>query len=134
MPGKGKAPRVGSDLADRVTAVAQKLGLETVREVRVGRRIWGAERRIDIVVTGRDSRRLGIECKFQATSGSAEEKIPATIQDIRAWPIEGIVVFEGEGFSANMRAFLISTGVAVELDDLENWLRLFFGLPLPDSG
>ena len=93
-------------------------------------RVWGAERRIDIVFTGKDNRRLGIECKFQATSGSAEEKIPATIQDIKAWPIPGIVVFDGDGFSDNMRAYLTSTGMAVELDDLESWLGLFFGLPL----
>jgi hypothetical protein len=29
-----------------------------------------------------------------------------------------------------MRSFLISTGKAVELNELEPWLRLFFGLPL----
>jgi hypothetical protein len=29
-----------------------------------------------------------------------------------------------------MKSFLISTGKAVELDELESWLRLFFGLPL----
>jgi hypothetical protein len=133
VPGRSKAPLAGSELADRVSTVASGLGLEVAREVRVGRRIWGSERHIDIVVTGRDHRRLGIECKFQATAGTAEEKIPATIQDIRAWPIAGIVVFEGQGFSAHMRAFLISTGVAVEFDDLENWLRLFFGLPLPSG-
>ena len=29
-----------------------------------------------------------------------------------------------------MKLFLISTGKAVEFDDLAPWLRLFFGLPL----
>ena len=134
MAGKGKAPKAGSDLADRVVAAARELGLDAAKEVRVGRRIWGSERRIDIVVTGKDNRRLGIECKSQATPGSAEEKIPATIQDIKAWPISGIVVFDGEGFSGHMKAFLLSTGVAVEFEDLENWLRLFFGLSLPEGG
>jgi hypothetical protein len=31
-----------------------------------------------------------------------------------------------------MKSFLISTGKAVELDELEPWLRLFFGLPLSE--
>ena len=72
---------------------------------------------------------LGLECKFQSVGGSAEEKIPATIKDIEAWPIPGLVVFAGPGFSENMRAFLISTGKAVEFEELEPWLRLYFGLP-----
>ena len=72
---------------------------------------------------------LGVECKFQGVGGSAEEKVPATIQDISAWPIPGVVVFGGDGFSANMLAYFHSTGKAVSLEDLEAWLRLFFGLP-----
>jgi hypothetical protein len=62
--------------------------------------------------------------------GTAEEKIPSTIQDIAAWPIPGIVVFGGNGFTENMKAFLLSTGKAVEFSEVEPWLRLFFGLPV----
>jgi hypothetical protein len=64
--------------------------------------------------------------------GSAEEKIPATIQDISAWPIPGIVVFAGAGFSQNMRAYLYSTGRAVALEDLQPYLELFFGIASPE--
>ena len=71
---------------------------------------------------------LGIECKFQEVSGSAEEKIPATLEDIRAWPIRGVVVYCGSGFSTNMESYLLSTGMAVELSDLRDWLELYFGL------
>ena len=39
-----------------------------------------------------------------------------------------LVVFSGTGFSVNMRSYLHSTGKAVGLEDLEAWLRLFFGL------
>jgi len=133
MPGKGTAPKSGQALVDRVAALAGSLNLMVSREVRVGRRVWGAQRRIDLVLTGQNNRRLGLECKAQSTAGTAEEKIPATIQDIEAWPIPGLVVFEGEGFSPNMASFLISTGKAVEFSDLENWLRLFFGLSLPED-
>jgi hypothetical protein len=41
-----------------------------------------------------------------------------------------LVVFAGEGFTENMRSFLISTGKAVEFEELAPWLCLFFGLPL----
>ncbi len=100
------------------------------RQVRVGRRLWGAERIIDLVITDTASRRtLGIECKFQQSRGTAEEKLPSVVADIAAWPIPGIVVFDGPGFSSNLRQYLYSTGKAVELGDLSEWLTLFFGLP-----
>ena len=130
MPGRAQATASGRELVTQVQQLAHRLGLQCRTEVRVGRRLWGAVRRIDVVLTDHATRRtLGIECKFQGEKGTAEEKIPATIQDIAAWPIAGIVVFDGQGFSANMRQFLISTGKGVELEDLEDWLRLYFGLP-----
>jgi hypothetical protein len=131
MPGRARAAQGGSQLEEQVIRIARQLGLETRPQVRVGRRLWGAERRIDVVITHPSSRkRLGLECKFQGVAGTAEEKIPTTIQDIGAWPIPGIVVFSGNGFSPFMRSFLIASGKAVELEDLEAWLRLFFGLDL----
>jgi hypothetical protein len=133
MPGKQQAVSNGNDLVKAVARLAGELGLEAKEQVKVARRIWGAERNIDIVLTDTNSRkRLGVECKFQDTRGTAEEKIPATIKDISAWPIPGIVVFAGVGFTENMKSFLISTGKAVEFSELEPWLRLFFGLPLTD--
>jgi hypothetical protein len=131
MSGRSAAPSGGDALELAVAALSERLGLEVRRQVKVGRRLWGAERRIDVVVTEPNSRRrLGLECKFQSVPGTAEEKIPTTIQDIAAWPIPGLVVFSGDGFSPYMRSFLIASGRSVELEDLEAWLRLFFGLPL----
>lgn len=129
MPGRSQAVRSGADLEGRVAEIVVSLGLAVERQVRVGRRIWGAERRIDIIAKDPSTRTsLGIECKYQGTPGTAEEKIPATIQDIDAWPIRGVVVFSGEGFSERLKAFLLSTGKAMEVDDLETWLKLYFGL------
>lgn len=129
MPGKGTAPKSGDELKQRVVALAQRLGLSAKTEVKAARRLWGQQRFIDVVITDdKSGRRLGVECKFQATPGTAEEKVPATIQDIAHWPIPGIVVIDGEGFSANMRGYLMSTGKVVWFDELEDWLRLYFGL------
>ncbi|GAB4465456.1 MAG: hypothetical protein Kow0070_27870 [Anaerolineales bacterium] len=129
MPGRGKAPKSGDVLKQRVVALAKNLGLKADTEVKAARRLWGQRRFIDVVVTDEKSgKRLGIECKFQASGGSAEEKIPATIQDIAHWPISGIVVIDGEGFSLNMQGYLMSTGKVVWFNELEDWLRLYFGL------
>lgn len=129
MPGKSTAVVSGKDLQNKVIEIGEKLGLLCESEVMVGRRIWGARRRIDVVLKHAETRvSLGVECKFQGTPGTAEEKIPATLEDIKAWPIRGIVVYHGQGFSPNMRYFLLSTGMAVELPDVEKWLELYFGL------
>lgn len=129
MAGKGKAVSSGNELQDRVVEIGKGLGLDAREQVKVGKRIWGADRHIDVVLTETKSRKsLGVECKFQGGGGSAEEKIPTTVQDIEAWPIKGIVVLSGEGFSSHMRSFLYSTGRAVDIDDLEDWLKLYFGL------
>jgi hypothetical protein len=129
MPGKSTAVHSGNELRDRVAEIGRALGLEATIEVGVGRRVWGARRKIDVVLKCRETRvSLGLECKYQGTGGSAEEKIPATIEDIRAWPIRGIVVYAGEGFSKNMESYLLSTGMAVEVRDLKRWLELYFGL------
>lgn len=131
MPGRQLSVSNGDALVKAVVQLASDLGLETKEQVRVARRIWGAARKIDIVITHPVTRKtLGIECKYQAVPGTAEEKIPAVIKDIDAWPIPGLVVFSGDGFTENMKMFLISTGKAVEFSELQPWLCLFFGLPI----
>lgn len=132
MPGRAKAVSNGASLIAEVKKIAEKLDLELHEQVEVGRRLWGARRKIDIVMIEKINRKsIGIECKFQGTPGTAEEKIPATVNDIIAWPIPGLVVFAGEGFTPNMISYLLASGKAVELADLEQWLRLFYGFALP---
>ncbi len=129
MAGKGRAVQNGQDLRDAVADLGRSMGLETEIEVQVGRRLWGARRRIDVVVRHPETRRtLGIECKYQATQGTAQEKISATIEDMKGWPIRGIVVFDGDGFTSDMVAYLLSTGKAIEFQDVRKWLELYFGL------
>lgn len=121
-------PLKGRDLREKVVKLAQALSLIVKKEVRAGRRIWGAERFIDVVICDKQTGKLlGVECKYQATRGTAEEKIPTTIQDIAHWPIPGIVVIDGEGFSDKMVGYMMSTGKVVWFEELEDWLRLYFG-------
>jgi hypothetical protein len=127
MAGRDTAPRQGEDLKLRVVELAHSLGLESRTEVPSARRLWGAKRRIDVVLTRASTAKiLGIECKYQSGPGSAEEKIPSTVADIAYWPIPGIVVIDGPGFSDNMKGYLMSTGKTVWFEDLADWLRLYF--------
>jgi len=129
MAGKATAVTNGTQLKNQVKLLGEASGLIARTEVKVGRRIWGSIRNIDVVLTNPITRvTLGIECKFQGGGGSAEEKIPSTIEDIKAWPIRGIVVIGGSGFSPNMRGYLMSTGMVVDFADLEDWLKLYFGM------
>ncbi len=50
VPGRSTAPRDDHTLRERVAALGRDLGLEARTEVRVGRRIWGVERFIDVVL------------------------------------------------------------------------------------
>jgi len=129
MPGRGTAVRSGTELQQRVIELAESLGLTYRKQVVAGRRLWGAKRHIDVVLTNMATgKNLGIECKYQAGPGTAEEKIPATIEDIKYWPIPGIVMIAGQGFSTNMQGYLMATGKVVWFDDLADWLRLYFAL------
>ena len=83
MAGQQRASRSGRQLQNQVVELARSLGLDARTEVRAARRLWGAVRRIDVVLTDPSTRKkLGIECKYQSGAGSAEEKIPATLNDI----------------------------------------------------
>ena len=65
MPGGATAVASGADLEREVAALASRVGLDVQRQVKVGRRLWGAERAIDIVVSRPASNKsLGIECKW----------------------------------------------------------------------
>ena len=113
-----------------VVRAGETLDLEAETQVAPGQRIWGRDRRIDVLLTRPETGvMLGVECKFQRTAGSTEEKILATISDINAWPIRGIVVMHGDGFSPDFKAFTRSSGKMVEFDELPTWLRSYFGLP-----
>ncbi len=99
MAGKEIAVKNGNKLVEAVAEIGKALGLDVIKQYRVSRRIWGAKRSIDVVLIQPETRKtLGIECKYQETSGTAEEKLPATIQDILSWPIPGLLVFYGKGF------------------------------------
>jgi hypothetical protein len=75
-------------------------GLKVYREVRVGKSIIGKNRCIDVFcVREADSTAFAVECKFQDSAGTVDEKIPYALDDLDALPMAGCIVYAGKGFS-----------------------------------
>ena len=94
----------GAEYADLVAGyVARRFGARTLkvyREVRVGKTIIGKNRCIDIFCVSDDTHKaFAIECKFQESQGSVDEKIPYALDDLRALPMAGCIAYAGQGFS-----------------------------------
>ncbi|OQX66773.1 MAG: hypothetical protein B6A08_18805 [Sorangiineae bacterium NIC37A_2] len=94
----------GNEYADLIAAYLKSAyggrGLQIYREVSLGKSVIGKNRRIDILaIDERTSKAIGVECKYQATAGTVDEKIPYTLQDLAALHIPAFVVYAGTGFS-----------------------------------
>jgi PD-(D/E)XK nuclease superfamily protein len=75
-------------------------GLTVYREIRVGKSIIGKNRCIDVFcLRESDSRAFAIECKFQDSPGTVDEKIPYALDDLDALPMAGCIAYAGKGFS-----------------------------------
>jgi hypothetical protein len=75
-------------------------GLKVYREVRIGKSIIGKNRCVDVfAVCERDNKAFAIECKYQESVGTVDEKIPYAIDDLRALPMAGCIAYAGRGFS-----------------------------------
>jgi hypothetical protein len=75
-------------------------GLAVYREIRVGKSIIGKNRCIDVFcVREADSKAFAIECKFQDSPGTVDEKIPYALDDLRALPMAGCIAYAGKGYS-----------------------------------
>ena len=118
----------GASFEARVEKIIRSLGLSYLRQVKMGASILGRRRITDFLVYDDAGRSLGVECKFQQVPGSAEDKLVHTITDFEARPVKHILVFGGDGFSRNIRGYLLSTGKAVELSQLRSYLVFYFSL------
>jgi hypothetical protein len=94
----------GADYANLVAAyLARRFGprgLKVYREIRVGKSIIGKNRCIDVFcVSDADGKAFAVECKFQDSPGTVDEKIPYALDDLAALPMAGCVAYAGKGFS-----------------------------------
>jgi hypothetical protein len=87
-------------------------GLTVYDEVLLGTSIIGKQRRIDLFVLGPAGQAMCVECKYQDSSGTADEKIPYALNDMASQRIPGVIVYAGTGFSAGVLHLLQGSELA----------------------
>lgn len=117
--GGKRANRTGRRLEDFTAGLLEDLGYEEItppqlfyatremeqpifaRQVEIGRDLYGKEHRADFVLyhPQRHPNCLVIECKWQAQSGSVEEKFPFLVLSINQNEFDTIILLDGGGYT-----------------------------------
>lgn len=88
-------------------------GIQVFEEVNVGTSIIGKQRRVDLFILHAAERKaLALECKYQDVSGTADEKIPYTLQDLAALRMPSALAYAGAGFSEGVLHLLQASELA----------------------
>jgi len=100
-------------------------GLVVYTEVSLGKTIIGKDRKIDVfVIRESDQRAIALECKYQDTQGTTDEKIPYALEDLGALWIPGCLVYAGDGWSRGVLHTLEASRLAAYcLPDATTWAR-----------
>ncbi len=100
-------------IANYIHANFKGEGLVVYTEIGLGRTIIGKARKVDIFVVHEGTQRaLAIECKYQDTKGTTDEKIPYALQDLGALRVPGCLCYAGEGWSTGVLHTLAASSVA----------------------
>src|SRR5687767_2005907 len=104
----------GAEYANLVASYLSKRfgsrGLKVYREVRVGKTIIGKDRCVDVFCVSDDGpKAFAIECKFQDSQGTVDEKIPYALEDVKALPMAGCIAYAGQGFSEGVLHMLAAS-------------------------
>ncbi|MEB3295093.1 MAG: PD-(D/E)XK nuclease superfamily protein [Synechococcales bacterium] len=112
-----KKPMTGHEyanlIADYVYRNFSDRGIKVYREVNIGKSIIGKNRRIDMLLLSEDQQAaFAIECKYQDSAGTADEKIPYALNNMKALPMAGCIVYAGIGFSVGVLHMLQASEIA----------------------
>jgi PD-(D/E)XK nuclease superfamily domain len=100
-------------IASYIVSAYWDRGIQVFEEVNVGTSIIGKQRRVDLFVLSPGERKaFALECKYQDVSGTADEKIPYTLQDLTALRMPSAVVYAGAGFSEGVLHLLQASELA----------------------
>ena len=100
-------------VARYIVSMFWERGIQVYEEVGAGTTIIGKQRRLDLFVFEK-SRNLAmaVECKYQDSLGTVDEKIPYALEDIAQLPLPGIITYAGRGFSDGVLHLLQSSSKA----------------------
>ena len=92
------------------------------RQLEIGKDIYGKNRRVDFILyhprLWEDC--LVIQCKWQASRGSVEEKYPFEVLSIAQNEFDTIIILDGGGYTAGARQWLINQAGKNRLLDVYN--------------
>jgi hypothetical protein len=104
VAGSGGKPMTGNGYRDLIASYIHhnyaSQGLVVYVEISLGKTVIGKDRCIDVfVVRPSDRKAIAIECKYQDSLGTVDEKIPYALQDLEALWVPGCLVYAGKGWS-----------------------------------
>lgn len=124
-------------IADYLYRNYHSRGIKIYREVFAGKSIIGKNRRLDILILSeKTNQAFAIECKYQGTQGTADEKIPYALEDIQALRMAGCIAYAGTGWSEGVLLLLRASAFAAyclpdsssayETKELDHLLAMYF--------
>lgn len=118
----------GAEYADRVAFYIVRnfgdRGLDVYREANLGKTIIGKNRRVDILAIEKTTRKaLAIECKYQDSVGTVDEKIPYALHDLHAIGMPVCLAYAGSGFSEGVLHMLAASPIAAACEPAEDLNR-----------
>lgn len=148
---KPSKPKLGGKpyraiVAKHVAATFAAEDLEVYEEVDLGSSIIGKERRVDLLVISKKTRKaVALQAKYQAVPGTTDEKIHYSLADCAAMWLPAVVVYGGSGWSVGVRHTLEasrhgvkcevdSAGNVVDSDELDAFIASIFELWKPILG
>jgi PD-(D/E)XK nuclease superfamily domain len=100
-------------VARYLLAAYARRGIQLYEEVSLGTSIIGKQRRVDLLMLAAASgAAIAIECKYQDSAGTTDEKIPYALEDLRALRIPAVIAYAGGGFSEGVLHLLQSSSLA----------------------
>jgi hypothetical protein len=75
-------------------------GINVYTEIFMGKSVIGKNRRVDVLVVDEpQNKAVALECKFQGSSGTTDEKVPYTLNDCESMQMDAYVIYGGTGWS-----------------------------------
>jgi hypothetical protein len=118
-----------ADFERLIALVGLTLGLDYRRKLTVGKTVYGRDREVDVLFRdARNGNRVAVEAKYQRVAGTADEKLPYAVLNLKTLPLPGVIVYGGGGFHLGALHWLCANTRATDIARLPDWLTVFFAL------